>query len=90
MADTNDSNLPEFITARELIPFIRRKTGLPFTNGALKLEVARGTGPRVVGKWGNCRLFGPHEALEWALTRVKASATKEQRRPRRAKQPSTI
>ena len=62
-------DLPEYVTARELIPLIRRKTGLPLTRGKLKNEVARGTGPPVVGRWGNCRLFDPRQGLEWRAAR---------------------
>jgi len=59
------------VTRRALIALVQKELGVPLKKTKLNNAVASGTGPKPVGRYGNCDLFDPNEGLDWARGLVK-------------------
>jgi hypothetical protein len=81
MTDNTTSTPRQYLTAENLVSFIREQTGLPITKNRLTAEVAAGTGPITVGRWRNRRLFDRQQALDWARSKVTPHDPAPSKRP---------
>jgi hypothetical protein len=67
---TDDPNLPEYVTRRELVRLARQTLGLPLTRGKLNKALREGKGPERIAHWGNADLFVTAKAIDWVRSCV--------------------
>jgi hypothetical protein len=65
------------LTRREVVAFVKERTGAPLTYSRLMKDAALGRGPKPAAKYGNRFLYGPDESESYGhslITSLEQSA----------------